>query len=338
MLTAQIDSNGQLQVVDAAHPSLPEGGARLQVLGCGLCGSDLDKLLNHKASSGTVLGHEVVGIIEELSAGHPSGFQVGDRVVAAHHVPCLHCHYCLNQSQSMCRHFKATNFIPGGFAQFLTLTREHLQHTTFPIPVTISDAEASCVEPLACVVQAVERGGNFINGSVAVIGLGFIGLMASQLYKQQGYQVYGLDLSQERLDLAVSQGWIEPNFTQSTDLNVDLVFLTVVTPKTLSQALKLVRDGGTIVLFTSAAAGTMLDPSQLYFREINIVSSYSPSLSALQRSAHLIFNRQIDLSPLLTHERSLFQIQEAVALYRSGQALKVFIQMTTPESDAPCRN
>ena len=90
-------------------PELPQGGAIIQTLGCGLCGTDAEKIQQRKVPVGSVLGHEVVGRIHQLDAHYNGDFSVGDRLVLAHHVPCEICHYCLNGSPSMCADFKASN-------------------------------------------------------------------------------------------------------------------------------------------------------------------------------------------------------------------------------------
>ncbi len=342
MLAAQIQPDYSIGLNPVSDPILPEGGALIQVSVCGLCGSDLDKYIHRKSPPGSVLGHEVVGRIIALSEGHGTNFRVGDRIVTAHHVPCLTCHYCLNGSQSMCRQFKATNITPGGFAQQIAVSRDHLHQTAFLIPDEITDAEASCIEPLACVLQAIYRAGSQQNGSVAIIGLGFIGLLASQVYRAQGFFTLGLDISPDRLALAKSQQWadqaldpasstqeaINEVLAQHTPLGkMDQVFLTVVTEKTLQQALALVRDGGTIVLFASPQQGQpVIHPAPLYFREINLITSYSPSLEALQEAAQTVFQRKIQVAPLITHTLPLAQINEALTLYQSGAALKVLLQ------------
>lgn len=345
MLVAHIDDDYGIGLAQMPIPPLPPKGAVIKVVGCGVCGSDLDKFIHQKANPGSVLGHEVVGIIEALDDDHPSGWKLGNMVVAAHHVPCRQCHYCLNDSESMCRQFKRTNLNPGGFSQYIALSEDHLRYTTFKVPSGISPAEASCVEPLACVLRAIRRGNPQANGSVAVIGMGFIGMMAAQVYQNDGYAVYGFDLDRNRLALAQQQGFVMEAFHPVEDAErfqntlsrhipvgkTDIVFLTAVTPHTIALALELIRDGGQIILFTSATTGTTIDPSQLYFREINLITSYSPSLADLKDAAQLIFNQKISVAPLISHQMNLSEIGEAFELYQSGQAIKVFIRMQESE-------
>jgi L-iditol 2-dehydrogenase len=348
---AIVDDQYQLTMAEVPAPALPPAGALVQLHGCGLCGSDLDKIINRKAAPGAILGHEVVGTIVALGDGHGTAFQVGDRVVAAHHVPCGRCHYCLSRTESMCRQFKATNLDPGGFAQTLALSREHLHHTTFSIPAAVSDPAASCVEPLACVLKAVHRTEPLIcypgvTPTVGVIGLGFIGLMAAQAYQQSGARVIGADINPDRLALARQEGWVEAAFhatdqaeaalaylaEQTAVGKADLVFLSTVNTATLAQALGWVRDGGTLVLFTSPSkAETVLDPGLLYFREITVVPSYSPSLASLRQAAHWIFNGTLRVEPMLSHTVDLADVQRGVSLYRSGEAMKVYIRMQPAE-------
>lgn len=344
MHVAHIQADYELGICEMPVPSLPPKGALIKVIGCGLCGSDLYKLVHKKGSPGNVLGHEVVGIIDVLDDDHPEGWKLGNAVVAAHHVPCGHCHFCLNDSESMCAHFKTTNLAPGGFSQYIALTEGHLQHTTFRIPQGVSFADASCVEPLACVLRAVRRGNHPANASVVVVGLGFIGMMAAQLYQNDGFAVYGVDLAEDRNKFALQHGLLLDAFHPLKEAErlkdtlsrhtqagkVDTVFLTTVNPHTVAMALELVRDGGTIILFTSATPDTVIDPSQLYFREINLITSYSPGLSDLRDASQMIFKNKIQVAPLISHQMPLSDIQNAVELYRTGQALKVFVRMEEP--------
>lgn len=341
MQVAAIQNDYQIGVSEMPIPALPPKGALVRVLGCGLCGSDLDKVINKKATPGSVLGHEIVGIIDALDEDHPSGWRLGDRLVSSHHVPCGRCHYCLNDSESMCRQFKSTNFHPGGFSQYLALSEQHLLKTAFKVPSTVTSEEASCVEPLACVLRGVRRGNAQINGSVLVIGLGFIGMMTAQVYQNDGYAVYGVDLDETRLNLAREEGFVMEAFHSLADKErlretlqrhtstgkVDTVFLSVVNNKTLDLALDLVRDGGNLIVFTSGPADTSIDPSRLYFREINLITTYSPALNDLKDAARMIFNHELNVKPLVSHRLPLANIQQAVDLYRSGQSIKAFISM-----------
>ena len=156
MKSAVLEKN-KFVIKDIPRPFLEEytQGAIIKVEGCGLCGSDIVKLQNNLVKDGSVLGHEVVGEIVEINSN--TDFRIGDRVVLGHHVPCYTCNYCLGGSYSMCRHFKSTNIIPGGFSEFIYVSEEHLNNTVFHANLNLSSIEASFTEPLACCIRAVKR-------------------------------------------------------------------------------------------------------------------------------------------------------------------------------------
>ncbi|MFN7311058.1 MAG: zinc-binding dehydrogenase [Vampirovibrionales bacterium] len=321
-------------------PELPKGGAIIQTLGCGLCGTDAEKIQQQKVPVGSVLGHEVVGRIHQLDAEYHGDFAVDDRLVLAHHVPCGLCHYCVNGSPSMCADFKASNLFPGGFAPYFSASAGHLAHTAFKIPSHISDREAACMEPLACVLRAIRRTPlSSQNGSVAVIGLGFIGLLTAQVLSNQGQKVLGVDLNPQRLGLARTMEWVDEAVhptEQASDWQawletcptqaVDAVFLSVVNRHTLALAFQLLRNGGTLTLMAGNAQGEIMDPKDLYYREINIVTSYSPALEDLKQASNALFERQIVVNPLMTHPMPIEDFNEGLSLYSQSDAIKVFYQ------------
>ncbi|MGE0200876.1 MAG: alcohol dehydrogenase catalytic domain-containing protein [Candidatus Melainabacteria bacterium] len=336
-----------LRLQERDLPTLPPGGALLALTGCGLCGSDLDKLRSLKVPEGTVLGHEVVGRILALADDHRSPFQVGDRVVTSHHVPCGVCHYCRNDSESMCRQFKVTRLDPGGFAEVIALSAAHLQQTVQGVPSNLSDAEASCMEPLACVLRGVNRTRTLKNGAVAVVGLGFIGLLAAQLYRLRGDRVIGLDPLAVRRELALREGWVSSAWDPMLDSEtlrvavqhetvvggVDIVFLTVLNQASLDQALALVRDGGQILVFAGAGAvAPQLDLNALYFREISLITSYSPSLADQREALMLMARSRVSVKPLVQETLPLTDIQQAVERYGRGEAIK--LMLTIPAEGA----
>src|SRR5262245_15840975 len=114
---------GALATEEWPRPAIGPGELLLRLRGCGLCGSDIAKIVAPASPSPLVVGHEVVGDV--VGAGPGAPFAVGERVVAAHHVPCGDCHYCGRGSASMCRAFKASNLDPGGFAEFVRVPAEN---------------------------------------------------------------------------------------------------------------------------------------------------------------------------------------------------------------------
>src|SRR2546430_908366 len=123
---------------------------------------------------------------------------IGDRVVAAHHVPCGECHYCRRGSASMCPAFKASNLDPGGFAECVRVPAPNVRHAMFRLPRHVTDEAASFVEPLACCLRSVQRARVEPGDTVVVVGLGSIGCLFVQLLRHAGAAVVGCDPIAER--------------------------------------------------------------------------------------------------------------------------------------------
>lgn len=314
-------------------PAIGAGDLLLRLRGCGLCGSDVAKIgVDHPAPA--VFGHEVVGEVVEAAAG-VDRFAVGDRVVAAHHVPCFECHYCRRGSPSMCRAFRRTNLDPGGFAELIRVPAENVTYATFKIPEHVSDEAASFVEPLACVLRAVKRARVQAGDAAVVIGLGSIGLLFVQLLERAGASVAATDMLGERVGLAKRLGvdaFGEPEAVahrvgeQTGGRGADLVVITAGGAAALPRAAELVRDGGTIHYFAGGAGTELPLPLEtLYHRELTITATYSSSPSDLAEAHALVIGGELMLEPLITHRLPLSEVARGVELMLRREALKVFI-------------
>lgn len=296
---------------EAPKPSLEGFGAILKTSGCGLCGSDIVKFRHKLVSDGTVLGHEIVGEVIEIKSA--TNFKVGDKIVSAHHIPCFDCSYCKNENYSMCEHFKKTNIIPGGFSEYIYLSEEHLQNVAYKIPDNLSEIEASFYEPLGCCIRAVKRAELKKESKVLVIGLGSIGILMGQALKAYGHEVFGCDIIDERIALANDLGIkafnsrepLTPNSSpargeDSSSLNVDAVFMTSGADVTIELALKMVRDGGKIIVFASTPKNFGYANNEIYYRELTVMGSYSPAPADLKDSINLLKNGDVNVKNLST--------------------------------------
>ena len=263
-------------------------GALVKVLGCGLCGSDIVKFVHKISKNGTVLGHEIVAQIVEINSD--TNFKNGDVIVTSHHIPCGKCTYCKHGNVSMCTHFKETNLVPGGFSEYVFLSEEHLKNVAHLKPDNLTEIEASFYEPLGCIVRAVKRA-NLLEGDTAlVIGLGSIGILTAQALKAYGYNVIGCDLLEERIEFLKSFG-IDAFDVRllPEDLKADGIFMTSGADKAIETALKYVRNGGKILVFSSTPSDLSAYPNnEIYYRELTILGSYSPSPADLRESLELL--------------------------------------------------
>lgn len=301
-------------------------GAIVKVLGCGLCGSDIVKFVHKIAKDGTVLGHEIVAEIVEINS--KSDFKIGDEIVTSHHIPCGECVYCKHGNVSMCKHFKSTNIRPGGFSEYVYLSEEHLLNVAQLKPKNLSDIEASFYEPLGCIVRAVKRA-NLLDGDEAlVVGLGSIGILTAQALKAYGAKVVGCDLIPERIEKLKSLGIEAIDVRNLPDeFKADAIFMTSGADKAIDTALKYVRNGGKIIVFSSTPHDESAYPNnEIYYRELTVMGSYSPSPKDLKESLDLLQSGKVNVKNLST-QYSLENIQQAFDDTMTNKIMKAYIKI-----------
>lgn len=300
-------------------------GAILKVHGCGLCGSDIVKFVHKISKNGTVLGHEVVGEIVEINS--KTNFKIGDEIVTSHHIPCGDCVYCKNGNVSMCEHFKSTNIIPGGFSEYIYLSEEHLQNVAQVKPENLTDIEASFYEPLGCCVRAVKRAQLRGNSTALVIGLGSIGILMAQALKAFGMDVVGCDLIPERVKNLRNLGITAFNVKEmNTTFKADGIFMTSGADKAINTALKYVRNGGKIVVFSSTPSNWGYANNEIYYRELTVLGSYSPAPVDLQDSLNLLRSKLVKVDGLST-VYNLDDIQKAFDDTINNRIMKAYIKI-----------
>lgn len=300
-------------------------GALVKVLGCGLCGSDIVKLTQHRAKQGTVLGHEIVAFITDINSD--TNFKVGDTIITSHHIPCGKCEYCKNGNVSMCRHFKETNIFPGGFSEYVFVSEEHLRNVAYLKPKNLTNDEVAFYEPLGCCIRAVKRAGLRQNSTALVVGLGSIGILMAQALKAFGMNVIGCDLITSRVELLKNLGIEAFKVTEMCDsIKADGVFMTSGSDKAIPTALKFVRDGGKILVFSSTPQNFGYANNEIYYRELTVLGSYSPSPADLKDSFELLKNKDVKVSGLST-EYNLENVQKAINDTLDNKILKAYIKI-----------
>ena len=165
-----LDADGRPQLAETDEPD-----DAVDVLACGLCGSDVEKLA--PGFAGAVLGHEVVVRID------------GKRLALEHHRPCGACERCRAGHESTCEAFAAATIVPGGFAERVRAS------AGVEVPETVDDARATMVEPLACVLRGAER---VPHGRVLVVGNGFVGRLFGAVLAARGDDVFAVDADPAR--------------------------------------------------------------------------------------------------------------------------------------------
>ena len=334
MKTAQVSGN-KIVIKEVEDVKLDgRKGAIVRVLGCGLCGSDIVKFREKIVNDGAVLGHEIVAVIEDIDS--ETNFKKGDKIVTSHHIPCGECIYCRHGNVSMCEHFKSTNIRPGGFSEKVFVSEEHLKNVAHFVPSDMTDEEISFYEPLGCCVRAIKRCSLIKGDNVLVVGLGSIGLLMGEGIKAMGYKVYGCDLIEDRISLGNKLGIESYNslnleefdkIIQEKSGGVDAVFMTSGADKALDVALKVVRKGGKILVFSSTPKNTGYPNNEIYYKELTVLGSYSPSPKDLKDSFDLLTSHKVNVKGLTT-VYPLEKVQQAFEDTVANKILKAYIKIS----------
>ncbi|MBD2311070.1 alcohol dehydrogenase catalytic domain-containing protein [Desertifilum sp. FACHB-1129] len=336
----------QLSYEELPIPELADDEVLVQVRVVGLCQSDIKKIRYPLYEPPRIFGHETAGVISAVGKA-VQNWQVGQRVVVMHHIPCMHCEYCLNDNFSMCETYKnittTAGFAPsgGGFAEYVKVPGHIVrQGGLIPIPDGVSFEQASFVEPTNCCLKAVKKAQIGPGQTVLVTGAGPIGLMFIMLVRYFGGRAIATDLLPSRIEKALSVGAEAAFDARDRDLpakiqaltqglGVDTTLLAVPSDKAFFQALDCTRKGGKILFFAEFPdeVEIPINPNILYRREIDLMGSYSSSYRLQALSADIVFNKRIDVEALISDRYPLGQLADAVekACAPTAETYKILI-------------
>ena len=332
-------NNQDVRLEEMPTPQIGPGELLVRVLASGICGSDVMEWYRLDRAP-LVLGHEIAGEIVEVGDGVEC-YKEGERVSAAHHVPCNTCHYCLSGHHTVCDTLRQTNFDPGGFAEYIRLPAINVDRGVFMLPDEVSYEEATFIEPLACVLRGQRLAHMSPGNSVLVIGSGIAGLLHVQLARTlEAGRVIATDINDYRLeaarrfgaDVAIHAGEDLPaRLRQVNDGRLaDLVIVCTGATSAITQALQSVERGGTVLLFAPTEPGVAIPISinELFWRnDVTLTTSYAGSPADYIAALELIRAHHICPSEMITHRLSLAETGLGFQLVVSAQdSIKVIIE------------
>ena len=342
MKAVVVNDNSTIKIEDIENPELGSNDILVKMAVCGICGSDVEKVFGKYGQPSMKLGHEPAGVILKIG-NSVNDFKIGDRVFTHHHVPCYSetCHECSHGNETMCPKYYQSNLSPCGLADEYVVPEWNVKHGgVLKIPDSMSFEEAALIEPLACCVRAWTKFTYQKNDTAAILGVGSTGIMHALLAKSAYFsKIFCLDLNNFRLDFAKKLGFetirsddtsLSEKIIKSTDTSgVDIVIVATGSLEALRDAIKLVRKGGTIVMFgvPNKGASIDIDMSIVYSKEITITTTYAASDKDTKAALELISSGKIDVKSLITHKYSLEDSQKAFEHAKTGyNAMKIIIQ------------
>lgn len=293
-----------VEISEMPRPTVSEEEVLVRLHACGVCATDVKTFVrgHPHIGAGTVLGHEMTGVISESQA---DGWQVGERVVVAPYVPCDTCLYCRRGQFTLCQNLFDASAEPGGFSEFVRVPPRLVQKGLFRLPDQVDFVLGTLVEPIACSYHGLEalalkRGESFL-----VIGDGPMGLMQTLLARAIGASpIVVAGMTAPRLAIAaryadrvvdVSAANLPDEIkTLTHGSGMDKVIVSVGQPKVAEDAVALVGRGGAINFFAGLPSGSHvnLDPNRIHYDEITLVgtfgfapSHFAHALDSLARNA-----------------------------------------------------
>jgi threonine dehydrogenase-like Zn-dependent dehydrogenase len=339
-----------IRVEDIPQPHARAGEAVIRVTLTTICGTDLHIVRGeYPVNPGLIIGHEPVGVIEELGEG-VSGYAIGDRVLVGAITPCGQCHACLSGHLSQCGHgagyeaiggWRFGNTINGAQAEYLLVPSA--QANLAKIPDELSDEQVVLLADIASTGFSGAESGNIrLGDSVVVFAQGPIGLSATAGAKLMGATlIIGVDGDDHRLAMSRRMGAdvvldyrkvdVVTEVQKLTGGGVDVAIEALGTQPTFESALRCLRPGGTLSSL-GVYSGKLQIPYESFAAGLGdhrIVTTLCPGgKERMRRLMEVVRSGRVDFTPLLTHSFSLDKIADAYQLFgsRSDGVLKVAIR------------
>lgn len=338
MKVAKLYSFKDIRIEEIPLPEIGPKDALLKTKASGICSGDVMQWYIEKKAP-LVLGHEIAGEIVKVG-NDVTSFKPGDRVFVHHHASCLTCMYCKRGDYVQCETWENTKILPGGISEYILIPQINLENDTLLLPDDLSYEDGTFIEPTACVVKALKRARIRSGDTVLVIGLGVMGQLNILLTRKYGAgKIIGTDMIPFRLKKAkefgadniidVSKHNLIDSLAQLTDGKMaDIVIVGPNNIKVMQEGLVCAGAGGTVLFFTPAKPDERLtiDPNYLYFRDINIITSYSCGPTDTAEALRHIEEGTVRAEMLVTHRFPIEKTAEAFRLTAEAKdSLKVLI-------------
>lgn len=340
MRALRLHAVGQpLQLDDVPVPEPAPDWVRVRIRACGVCGSDIHVVhgITPTGPLPMTLGHEPAGVVDALGVG-VAGWSPGDRVSLAPGFGCGTCRWCTSGSDSLC----ADIVIPGihrdgSQAEYVVVPAR----TLIPLPDSVDFATGAIItDAVATPFHAIRRAGVSKGDTVAVYGLGGLGLHAAAILQQVvGAHVIGVDAYPAALERAgrfgvtdvVDAGGGKPaaEIRRLTDGGVDHSFEFVGDPAVVDQAVKSLRPAGTCTVVGVTSQKMQLLPQVLFVSgELRVQGSYGATYDELCELIGLVAEGSLDLTGTITHRFSLEDAAAAVRVLetKEGDPIRVVVE------------
>jgi L-iditol 2-dehydrogenase len=315
----------QIETVDV--PAIGSGDVLVRVRAALTCGTDVKvfrrgyhaRMIVPPALFGHELGGDIVAMGKDVR-----GFKMGQRVVAANSAPCGECFYCRHDQENLCEDLLFNN---GAYAEYIRIPERIVRRNMYEVPDHVSYQDAALVEPLACVLRGLEESGVRAGDTVAVIGLGPIGMMFVRLAKAVcNARVIAIGRRPQQLLRASRMGADEtvlncdgadvvgPVHDMTGGRGADVVIEAVGLPEVWQLAIKLLRRGGVVNFFGGCPDGTnlSLDTNLLHYSELTCKASFHHTPALIRKALELVSRGYVGAKDFVNHSEPLANLLQVM--------------------------
>lgn len=326
---------------EVKKPKCPNGGILIEMLACGICGSDLRTY--EGGSKGSIFpaisGHEIVGKVIESEY---EKFPVGTNLAIAPVIACGKCYYCKRGIQNQCDNLEMIGIakgIDGGFAEYAAFDKHMLDNGCFvAIPKEFDPLLTVVSETASSVLSSQINADIGMEDLVVVIGSGTIGCLHSDIAKIRGAkEVMLVEMNEEKADIARSIGFdnvytflssdkeLEKIIMEKTDgRGADVIISACPSGQAQADAIQLVRKRGKIIFFggINEKTATILDTNAIHYKEIYIfgASAYTPEVN--KQAVSLILSARLDAKKYITKIYPLKDLETGYKEMKEGKLIK----------------
>ena len=327
MTAAVLYGKEDVQIESVDVPQIGRGDVLVRVRAALTCGTDVKvfrrgyhaRMIVPPALFGHELGGDIVAMGKDVR-----GFKVGQRVVAANSAPCGECFYCRRNQENLCEDLLFNN---GAYAEYIRIPERIVRKNMYEVPDHVSYQDAALVEPLACVLRGLEESGVRPGDTVAVIGLGPIGMMFVRLAKAVcNARVIAIGRRPQQLVRASKMGADEtvlncdgadvvgPVHEMTGGRGADVVIEAVGMPEVWQLAIKLLRRGGVVNFFGGCPDGTLLslDTNLLHYSELTCKASFHHTPALIRKALDLVSRGYVGAKDFVNHTEPLTNLLQVM--------------------------
>jgi L-iditol 2-dehydrogenase len=327
MTAAVLYGKEHLQIETVDVPKIGRGDVLVRVRAALTCGTDV-KVFQRGYHARMIVppalfGHELAGDIVKMGEG-VRGFKIGQRVVAANSAPCGQCFFCRRDQENLCEDLLFNN---GAYAEYIRIPERIVRKNMYEVPEHVTYQDAALVEPLACVLRGLEETGLRPGDTIAIIGLGPIGMMFVRMAKAvYNARVIAIGRRQPQLDRAKTMGADEvvinsdgadalgPVLEMTGGHGADVVIEAVGLPEVWQLAIRLLRRGGVVNFFGGCPSGTeiKLDTNLLHYSELTCKASFHHTPALIRKALEIVSRGYVSAKDLVNRVEPLANLIEVM--------------------------